>query len=425
MDDIDTYITEQENDFVNDTEKFSEFLYKLEKKKGITEAEREAYIGIYRLLRQIEKSDGAVIGSLLNQNAELNFSNLLSAVRTRKSKHTDVKVDDNLGTVSKVERKSASISDQIEKGILEVRDVLTSVNSTKTPEQLLEEVQEIENDSNLKKQLVEAQLEEIRHISNASGKEKDYLEVYHQPVTLEHLQSSMVLNTRRGTTFKKIVEIEDAVLGRDIAKQEESILREAEEFLTAMDKDEDRDKAFDNIINRTKEVLEEAAKQRDLGYVDVRELQSVYKQISFVSKLSKEENYEIPVQIGEEITSINLKIVQGTQGRGEVKITFETVVLGKVEARFVETEDGLEGSVLTDYMDGKKLLETHMDRLSLALTEALKETKTEVKSVFFGVNEKLDLNTLERKDRDKKADISILYKVAKEFIYYVKGIKEA
>lgn len=425
MDDIDTYITEQENDFVNDTEKFSEFLYKLEKKKGITEAEREAYIGIHRLLRQIEKSDGAVIGSLLNQNVELNFSNLLSAVRTRKAKHTDVKVDDNLGTVSKVERKSASISDQIEKGMLEIRDVLASVNSTKTPDQVLEEVRELESDSNLKKQLIETQLVEIRQATNISEKEKNYLEIYHQPVTLENLQSSMILNTRRGSAFKKAVELEDKVTGSDITKQEESILREAEEFLSGMDKEEDRDKAFDNVINRTKEVLEEAAKQRDLGYVDVRELQSVYKQISFASKLAKEENYEIPVQIGEEITSINLKIVQGTQGRGEVKITFETEVLGKVEARFVETEDGLEGSVLTDYMDGKKLLETHMDRLSLALTEALKETKTEIKSLFFGVNEKLDLNTLEKNDRDKKADVSVLYKVAKEFIYYVKGIKEA
>ena len=425
MDDIDTYITEQENDFVNDTEKFSEFLYKLEKKKGITEAEREAYIGIHRLLRQIEKSDGAVIGSLLNQNVELNFSNLLSAVRTRKAKHTDVKVDDNLGTVSKVERKSASISDQIEKGMLEIRDVLASVNSTKTPDQVLEEVQELENDNNLKKQLIETQLEEIRQAGNISGREKDYLEVYHQPVTLEHLQSSMVLNTKRGSTFKKAVELEDKVSESNITKQEESILREAEEFLSSMDKEEDRDRAFDTVISRTKEVLEEAVKQRDLGYIDVKELQSVYKQISFASKLAKEENYEIPVQIGEEITSINLKIVQGTQGRGEVKITFETEVLGKVEARFVETEDGLEGSVLTDYMDGKKLLETHMDRLSLALTEALKETKTEIKSLFFGVNEKLDLNTLEKNDRDKKADVSVLYKVAKEFIYYVKGIKEA
>ena len=59
------------------------------------------------------------------------------------------------------------------------------------------------------------------------------------------------------------------------------------------------------------------------------------------------------------------------------------------------------------------------------MTEALKETKTEVKSLFFGVNEKLDINTLEKNDRDKKADVSVLYKVAKEFIYYVKEIKEA
>ena len=425
MDDIDTYITEQENDFVNDTEKFSEFLYKLEKKKGITESEREAYVGIHRLLRQIEKSDGAVIGSLLNQNAELNFSNLLSAVRTRKARHTDVRVDDNLGTISKVERKSASISDQIKKGILEIRNTLTAANSTKSPDQVLEEVRELENDSNLKKQLIETQLMEIRQATNISEKEKNYLEIYHQPVTLENLQSSMILNTRRGSAFKKTVELEDKVTGSDITKQEESILREAEEFLSGMDKEEDRDKAFDNVINRTKEVLEEAAKQRDLGYIDVKELQSVYKQISFASKLAREENYEIPIQIGKEITSINLKIVQGTQGRGEVKITFETELLGKVEARFVKTEDGLEGSVLTDYMDGKKVLEAHMDRLSLTLTEALKETKTEVKSLFFGVNEKLDINTLEKNDRDKKADVSVLYKVAKEFIYYVKEIKEA
>ena len=56
---------------------------------------------------------------------------------------------------------------------------------------------------------------------------------------------------------------------------------------------------------------------------------------------------------------------------------------------------------------------------------ALKETKTEVKSLFFGVNEKLDINVPESKVRDRNADVSLLYKVAKEFIYYVKGIKEA
>ena len=103
----------------------------------------------------------------------------------------------------------------------------------------------------------------------------------------------------------------------------------------------------------------------------------------------------------------------------------ETENLGKVEARFVETKDGLEGSVLTNYMDGKVLLESHMSDLQNALTEALKETKTEVKSLFFGTNEKLNLNTLEIPDIEKKTDLSLLYKTAKEFIYYLKGIKEA
>ena len=66
-----------------------------------------------------------------------------------------------------------------------------------------------------------------------------------------------------------------------------------------------------------------------------------------------------------------------------------------------------------------------MNRLQAALTEALKETKTEVKSLFFGVNKKLDINTPEKKDRDQNVDVSVMYKVSKEFIYYVKGIKEA
>ncbi len=425
MEEIENYIREHENEFVNDTEKFSEFLYKLDKKKGITEAEREAYIGVYRLFRQIEKSDGAVVGSLLNQNADMNFSNLLSAVRTRKAKHTDVKVDDNLGTVSEVNRKGTSISEQIERGISSIQDTLEAARSEKTPDDVLAEVQKLQKDQALEKQFVETQLEEIRDASKTVGKEKDYLEMYQQPVTLDHLQSSMVLNHKRGYTFRKIAEFQEELSGREISEQEESILKEAEDFLASIEKEETRTASYEKMISHTKQILEQTAELDKMDYIDIKELQSVYKQISVAANLSKEENYEIPVQMGEEITSINLKIVHGTEERREVKITLETENLGKVEARFVETDDGLEGSVLTDYMDGKVLLESHMSNLQHALTDALKETKTEVKSLFFGVNEKLNINSLENRQREKNADVSLLYKVAKEFIYYVKGIKEA
>ena len=51
----------------DDNQKFSEYLYKLEKNNQITEEERNSYIGIYRLIHQVEQTDGAAIGALVNQ----------------------------------------------------------------------------------------------------------------------------------------------------------------------------------------------------------------------------------------------------------------------------------------------------------------------------------------------------------------------
>ena len=59
------------------------------------------------------------------------------------------------------------------------------------------------------------------------------------------------------------------------------------------------------------------------------------------------------------------------------------------------------------------------------MSNVLKDTKTELKSLFLGINEKLDINSLEKKERGNDINVSLLYKVAKEFIYYIKGIKEA
>ena len=425
MEEMENYILKHENDFINDTEKYSEFLYKLDKKKGITEAEREAYIGVYRLFRQIEKTDGAVIGSLLNQNAELNFSNLLSAVRTRKAKSTDVKVDDSVGMISQMNQKGVSISEQIEHGMAGIREVLENADSEKSLDKILEEVQKLQKDETLKKQITEVQMEEIREWSKSVGKEKDYLEMYHQPVTLDNLHSSMLLNGKKGKAFEKAVELEETISEQGFDELEKSIMEEAEDFLSSMEKEESREVSYDKMISHMKEVLEKTKERTDLGYLDVKELQSVYKQISVAGNLSKEENYEIPIQLEEGITSINLKIVQGRGEQREVKITLETEKLGHVEARFTDTDYGLEGSVLTDYMDGKALLENHMDGLQKAITDVLKDTKTELKSLFLGVNEKLDIHSLEKREREKNVDVSLMYKVAKEFIYYVKGIKEA
>ena len=57
-------------------------IYIIGKNNQITEEERNSYIGIYRLIHQVEQTDGAAIGALVNQGAEMTMKNLLTAVRS-------------------------------------------------------------------------------------------------------------------------------------------------------------------------------------------------------------------------------------------------------------------------------------------------------------------------------------------------------
>lgn len=81
---------------------FRKYLWKMDHTDGLTEDERETMIGVYRLLHQIEKSDGAAAAQVLNEGKELSLSSLLSAVRTRKKAGMDVSVDDSFGMEKEV-----------------------------------------------------------------------------------------------------------------------------------------------------------------------------------------------------------------------------------------------------------------------------------------------------------------------------------
>jgi hypothetical protein len=57
-------------DAQKDAQDFAEFLWKAEQTKAISEEERESFIGLYRLMHQVDQTDGAAIGKLLYQGAE-------------------------------------------------------------------------------------------------------------------------------------------------------------------------------------------------------------------------------------------------------------------------------------------------------------------------------------------------------------------
>ena len=126
-----------------ETERFSKYLWKLEKNHEITQQERDSYMGIYRLITQVEKTDGAVIGALMNQGADITMRNLLTAMRSGK-KTVNYEINDDFAGVKRTVT-NPRIDDQIMTSfqtncVKEVADIISPeilekliFNTSKTP----------------------------------------------------------------------------------------------------------------------------------------------------------------------------------------------------------------------------------------------------------------------------------------------------
>ena len=128
IEELEAYFRELPPEYKKEAESYSRFLYGLERNNEITPEERESYIGIYRLVRQIEKAEGAAVGALVNSQAELHFSNLLSALQNRK-KSLDIRVPDELGNIPKPAKKEESISEQISRAFVKTVADIRAANA--------------------------------------------------------------------------------------------------------------------------------------------------------------------------------------------------------------------------------------------------------------------------------------------------------
>ena len=131
-------------------EKYSRYLYNLERSGEVSETEREAYIGIYRLLNQIEKGDDAAVGSVSLTNQSLTLRNMLSAVRTRKLGGFNEKVDDNFGELTNVLGGADKIDNQIDRAYAkllagELKESLSEVGEEYYKEKEAEIAREIQS----------------------------------------------------------------------------------------------------------------------------------------------------------------------------------------------------------------------------------------------------------------------------------------
>lgn len=413
VEELSEYLKEQENP-ADEIESYSKFLYKLEKQHGISEEERSAYIGIYRLVHQIEKTDDAAVGAIWQSGVGFTLENLLSAVRSSKHKHMDYSVDDNFGGISAKDIGIESITSQIAKGF----DMTQAVTSGELREMLAQAGSE-----SAEEEFDKMAGQQARAAVKAEETVIKGLMDYDQPVTADYLlmAANMLKNPKEiWKSFSSLEKKDEGREGQGIDSVPQLPGELGETVISSLD---DREKAmsgYQEFCETVRDIVAEASYEENRSALDVRAMSTLYKQMSFLNNMAREENYEIPAKIGDGFTSINLKIIHNSEQESKAAITLETPELGKVAAEFKMTQQGLTGLCICSKEEGTDLLQSSKE----LLTGRLSKEDILAGEIYFATSQTLNLTDFSLKqshDRQKGADINTgtLYKTAKAFIGYV------
>ena len=397
MDELNQYLDESGMDDAARDEKFSKYLYKLEKKHAVSEQEREAYIGIYRMFRQLEKSDDAAVGSLLKEGVQISFSNLLTAMRSTRKQGMDYKVDDDFDGVDAV-AKNKSITDQILSGFPnlgqesaesghqqngqrqsgseqaesyyhmlagQIADGLepemlaeTELTAETTMEEFADALRQQAADASLEESYMQQQLQSYRGLENVEEAVVRELMAYRQPVTANNLEAASALRKKPGALYRKLRDLEEGTGASEGKQKAETLIESLTDKESAQEAYEEMQETFSGLLDEAMDAPED--------FLDLRTLQSCKKQLALAGSLSREENYQIPVEINGELTAINLKVLHGN-GAGKVNVTVQTEEFGRITAKFSLREQRVSGYIACESGEGTAWLQGRQEELEQAL----------------------------------------------------------
>ncbi|MEG1596211.1 MAG: DUF6240 domain-containing protein [Lachnospiraceae bacterium] len=406
-------------------EKYSKFLWKLDQNQELSTEEREAYIGIYRLIHQVEKTDGAAIGAVLLSGGEVTMKNLLTQVRSQKASGMDIEVDETFGEVHEQVKNGLSITQQIEmvyqsnclKETLDVISPKMMDHAMKknqwdrmTPEQLLTQVKGQE--AEYEPEYVKEQMKMLQEAQNAQAKVEEILHKFDLPKTTLNILAANQLLTNRNKALKDILENKKLEEEIDLKAVKEEIL---EDFAQALSAPTELAKVQEKLGDIAEHVMKTMLVSKKAASLDLRDLKIATAQIALGTAQSQKEEYEIPVLIGGELATVNLKIVRGTEEKGRVDLLFDTIAMGKVTAQFTITNHEVRGMVVSN----KK--ET-IDRLQKKETE-LREEGRDVSYVYSQYNkEGMPMKKSEGEAiNEETVQTKRLYEVARKFLEMVKS----
>ena len=429
----------------SEEEKYYEFLWRLEQENGITDEEREGFIGVFRLIHQVNKSDGAAIGMLLDQGVDVTMRNLLMATRNAKHTNREYTIDDDFGGIEGFNKDSLNIEQQIEMSIQSVsmRNVESKITPQKmmqfnseseymslTPEQLSNRLDAMESNSDLstkEQQLNETyakmRREEVLESFKADRQVVEYLEANDIPLTSNNLNAITQLMTDRNSMYRTLLNKaarrqvgldRDGSYASEVGMEEEDRPKTLEEevddiianliheYGESVKTPEDMAEAERRLEEIAENVMKNMIVEEDVSTIDVRGMHLVQTQLTTLGEVSRRsENYVVPIMVADEVGNLNLKIVRGKEEKGLVDIAFNMEKTGTVTASFRYEAGEFIGEVNCDRENTRELLERHHE----ALNRSISNNTNANANIRFAWSKRIDANNFAFSERETDFEV--------------------
>lgn len=440
---------------ISSEEKYSRYLWQLERSNAITEQEREGYIGVYRLLNNIEKTDGAAIGAVLQSRREMTLGNLLSAVRTSKGKGINIEAGSNFGGLEELVYHNKTITAQINEGFNNntnnnnrdsdssryYQDLVSEALNNITPDGVNEisdgDMEKILNTSlekfaedmksstagrKLEKEYYEQQAEEVREIVQDNNEAEAYLSSLQIPVTVAVLDAA-------GNMLKEGYNpLRECYNRRNVLDRQEQ--QEFEETIDSMADALGSEESIQEKCERTgkymEEILAKSYSAPDISSDELVQLKMLGRGIQLNGLLSGRRSYDIPVVTGDTITNMNVTILSGYGDKGKVQVSVDTHqdmenIPGSnlnISAEFRISGGALKGLVLCGNREDYETVMESSKELEVALSEA----GFSVKNISCSIGGSSRNTMLKEKADTSDTPTADLYKAAKIAVKYISGI---
>jgi len=196
------YVRKQEGAIQKDMEEqVAKHIMTMLKNKEINSEQKEALVGVYRMIHTIESSKGAAVGFLLNNNMEVNIENLFDVAKViRKSNNSnhamDIQINDSFGKLETINREAMTIKEQIQSGYHEkemnLNEFVSKVLSGSINKSSVTEIKANPQISQVISEMINNDVEKNSKVVNALVEKEEALELKELLTVVQKMQKGQL-----------------------------------------------------------------------------------------------------------------------------------------------------------------------------------------------------------------------------------------